>query len=115
MTVRKLMIAAAILISTHATAQLVTVIEAVETSPTNIILPATTEGMVTFRPCAGECERPYKRVSLSAATRFTVNGRAVRFEDFRREFAIIKRAETSYALVSYETETNTLTSIQLAR
>ncbi len=115
MTVRKLMIAAAVLLSTHATAQLVTLIEAVETSPANIILPATTQGMVTFRPCAEQCELPYKRVSLNAATRFTVDGKAVRFADFRREFAIIKRAETSYALVSYETETNTVTSIQLAR
>jgi len=80
--------------------QIVTVINAIETSPANIILPANTSGMMTFRPCAGTCEKDYKRVQLSAGTTFSVNGKAVKFDEFRRNFAIIKRAESSYALVT---------------
>jgi hypothetical protein len=103
-----------LVVSVPAMAQLVTLINAVETSPANIILPANTSGSMTFRPCADECDKDYKRVNLSPSTKFSVNGKAVKYDEFRRNFAIIKRAETSYALVTYEVETNTLISIELA-
>lgn len=114
MTVRLLLVAAILMIGQPVLAQIVTKIDAIETTPANIILPATTDGMMTFRPCDGDCDVDYKRVRLTALTKFTVNGKAVKYEDFRRDFANIKRRPTSYALVSYETETNTATSIQLA-
>lgn len=114
MNIRKLIIAIVLVVSMPAAAQMVTLINAIETSPANIILPANTSGMMTFRPCAEECEKDYIRVQLSAGTTFSVNGKAVKFEEFRRNFAIIKRAAESYALVSYDTDTNTVISIQLA-
>ncbi len=103
-----------LIVSMPTMAQTQIVINAIETSPANIILPANTSGWVTFRPCAEECDKDYKRVKLSPRTTFSVNGKTVKFEEFRRNFAIIKRAETSYALVSYDTDTNTVISIQLA-
>ncbi len=115
MTVRTLMTALVLLAFQPAVAQLKTLMNAIETSPANIILPGNTNGMVTFRPCDDQCDEDYKRVSLNANTRFAVDGKAVKFDEFRREFATIKRAESSYALVSYNTETNTVISIQLAR
>ncbi len=109
-------LAMTLVVSTPAMAQtqIVTVIDAIETSPANIILPADTSGMMTFRPCASKCEKDYKRVQLSAGTTFSVNGKAVKFDEFRRSFAIIKRAAMSYALVTYDVKTNRLISIQLA-
>ena len=115
MTVRAILIAALLMVAQPAFSQIVTAVAAVEASPANIILPGGTDGMMTFRPCDGECEDDYIRVRLSADTRFTVDGKAVRFADFRREFATIKRSPKSYALVTYETKTNTVTSIQIAR
>lgn len=115
MTVRALLITAALLLSQSVFAQIETIVDAVEASPANIILPAGTDGMMTFRPCGGECDRDYIRVRLSADTRFTVDGRAVKYADFRREFAIVKGNALSLALVTYETGTKTVTSIQLAR
>lgn len=115
MTVRTLLTALILIASQPALAQLKTLMNAVETAPSNIILPANTNGMVTFRPCDDQCDKDYKRVSLNPNTRFTVDGKTVKFDEFRREFATIKRAEMSYALVSYDTETNTVISIQLAR
>ena len=112
--IRTLIIAIALVVSMPAAAQMVTLINAIETSPANIILPANTSGMMTFRPCSEECEKDYIRVQLSAGTTFSVNGKAVKFDEFRRNFAIIKRAAESYALVTYEVETNRLISIQLA-
>lgn len=100
--------------SQSAYAQIETLINAVETAPANIILPGDTDGMMTFRPCDGDCDVDYIRVRLSANTTFSVNGKNVKFADFRREFATIKRDARSYALVTYETETNTATSIQIA-
>ena len=115
MTVRTLLIATILMASQSAVAQIKTLINAIETAPANIILPGNTNGMMTFRPCSEQCDEDYKRVSLNAETRFSVDGKAVKYDDFRRDFAIIKRAESSYALVSYDTETNTVISIQLAR
>jgi len=115
MTVRAILFAALLMVSQLATAQIVTAINAVEASPANIILPGGTDGMMTFRPCDGECDEDYIRVRLSANTTFSVDGKAVKYADFRREIATIKRIKLSYALVTYETETNTVTSIQIAR
>ena len=116
MNIHKLIIAMILVVAVPALAQMqnTVLIDAIETAPANIILPANTSGMMTFRPCAGECDRDYKRVQLSAGTTFSVNGKAVKFDEFRRNFAIIKRAASSYALVTYEVETNKLLSIQLA-
>jgi hypothetical protein len=95
--------------------ELVTLINAVETSPANIILPATVNGMMTYRPCAEECESDYERARLTADTTFTVEGRRMKYEDFTKVFNSIKQRETSYALVSVETKSKTVTSIDLAR
>ena len=115
MTVRAALFAAILMLSQFASAQIVTKINAVETSPANIVLPGGTDGMVTFRPCDGECDDDYIRVRLSADTKFSVDGKAVKYADFRRDIATIKRNKSSYALVTYETETNTVKSIQIAR
>ena len=114
MTVRAILIALALIVSQAASAQIETVVHAVETSPANIILPGATDGMMTFRPCDSDCDDDYIRVRLSANTKFTVGGKAVKFTDFRREFATIKRKPKSYALVTYETGTKLLMSIDIA-
>lgn len=95
--------------------ELVTLINAVETSPANIILPATTNGMMTYRPCSEECDEEYERARLTESTSFSVEGKAVKFEDFRQVYAEIKNLEGSYALVSVDTKLGTVTNINLAR
>ncbi len=117
MKIRNLTIALAATLITggiqSATAQLVTLVEATELSPSNIIFPQSMTGMMTFRPCAEICDKDYERARLTAATQFTVNGRGVKFDDFQRDFAIIKTAKDSYALLSIDTKTKTVVSIQL--
>ena len=96
--------------------EIVTLVNAVETSPSNIILPSSTSGMVSFRPCDEECDAvEYRRARLTDATKFAVNGKAVKFEEFRKAFAAIRGTEDSYALVSYDTKSKTVTSIDVAR
>jgi hypothetical protein len=111
MTIRKTLIATLLLLGAPAFA----LIDAVELTPDNIILPATINGTMTFQPCVGKCEKKHKRARLTADTRFVIDGRAVKFDEFRRNHATLSRSEESYALVSYETETNTVTKIEISR
>ncbi len=111
MTIRKTLIATLLLLGAPAFA----LIDAIELTPDNIILPATGSGTMTFRPCTGECDKDHMRARLTAETRFLVDGRAVQFDEFRRDHATLRRSKDSYALVSYETETNTVTKIEISR
>lgn len=111
MTIRKTLIATLVLLGAPAFA----LIDAVELTPDNIILPATASGTMTFQPCQGECDEDHIRARLTANTRFVVDGRAVKFDEFRRDHAALRRSKDSYALVSYETETNTVTKIEISR
>jgi len=95
--------------------EIVTQVRAVEMSLPNMILPESTNGMMTYRPCAGECEKKYNRARLTAETAFSVDGLSVRFAVFRTEFAAIRNAKDSYALLSVDTKTRTVTRIDIAR
>ncbi len=99
----------------HAQFTFKTEVEAVEVAPANIILPATASGMVSFKPCDGECAEPYVRIQLDPNTRFSMDGESMKFDDFRREFSIVRRSPSSYALINYEISTNTATNIEVLR
>jgi len=93
----------------------VKLVSAVETAPSNITLPPSPNGMMSFKPCGRDCDREYERARITAGTRFVVDGKAMNFEDFRKAFAVIRVDKDSYALVSYDTRTRTVTSIDVAR
>lgn len=107
--------AAALIVSAMqpAVSQIVTEVEAIELSPANIILPGSQNGMVTFRSCDDNCKEDYERARLTAETRFYVDNRAVKFEDFRQDFGNIKQRKKSYALLSVDVKTKTITSIRI--
>ena len=111
MTIRNTLIATVLLLGAPAFA----LVDAIEVSPENMILPSAASGTVTFRPCVGKCDEDHKRARLTADTKFVVNGIAVKFDEFRRNHATLKRSKDSYGLVSYETETNTVTTIEISR
>ena len=115
MNKRTLFTALALLFAQSAFADrvIVTEVEAVELSPSNIILPGTVNGMMTYRPCEDDCDAQYERARLTESTSFVVNGQAVKWEDFRVDFTTIKAGDDSYALVSVDLSTNTVTSIRI--
>ena len=91
---------------------------AVETLPGSIILPATVNGMVSFKAwCDDECndQEHNKRARLTPNTKFRLDGIRVKYEEFRRGYAGMRVSEDSYALVSYDTETNTVLEIEISR
>jgi hypothetical protein len=113
MTIRKLVLLLAIAFVTPAMAQQRITVDAIETSAANIILPGSVNGMMTFKPCGKDCKAEYKRARLTENTIYTINGRRVKFSDFRREFATIRLNDRTLALVQYATNTNTVTNIDI--
>ena len=114
MTFRKILIATFLLLCQPAFA----LGNAVETRPDSILLPATENGMVSFKAwCDDECDDQIhnKRARLTPNTKFRMDGRAVKFAEFRRGYAAMRAGEDSYALVSYDTETNTVLEIEISR
>ncbi len=95
--------------------EIVTLVNSVETAPANIILPASVNGMVSFRPCAEKCDEKYERARLTADTNFTVEGKSVKYEELRKVHAEIRSSADSYALISVDVARITVTSIDLAR
>lgn len=77
---------------------------AVEVAPTNINFPSAPNGVVTFQPCDETCDAPRIRVTLTAGTRYTLNGKAVTFDDFRKQFTLRKGEADGYGLVTYNVE-----------
>lgn len=94
---------------------IVTLIDAKELSPSNMILPGSTNGLMTYRPCADECQVDYERARLTPETTYSVDGAAVEFEDFQKEFAIARTSKDGYALLSVDVKTKTVTSIDISR
>ena len=113
MNFRKIVSILALLICVSAAADIVTVVDAVETSAANVNFPTSTNGQLTFKPCAEACDEEFISVRLTPLTRFFVHGQAMNFVDFRREFYKLRRGDDDYALVSYDTEERTVTSVHL--
>ena len=99
-------------IALPAMADITTLIDAVETSTSNVTVPTASNGNLSFKPCADNCEEII-RVRLTPETSYVLNGVAMEFIDFRREFYKLRRGSEDYALVSYDTEKNTVTSVRV--
>ncbi len=112
MNLRQVILLAILSISMAATAEIVTLVDAVETSTANLSVPTASNGNLSFKPCADDCEEILK-LRLTAETSFVLNGVSMEFIDFRREFYKLRRASKDYALVSYDTQRNTVTSVQV--
>jgi len=112
---RTVLLCLTLAISVAANAQFTfkTEVQAVELTPANIILPATTSGMVSFRPCDSDCTEDYVRVQLTPATTFAIDGKRLKYEEFRRSFASAKRSPKAYALINYDVETQAATNIEV--
>lgn len=114
MKIRISLLLLALTVSLPAAAELVTVVRAIEVTTSNINVPTTPSGRMSVRPCAGECGAPYLSVRLTPATLYEVNGSATDFPGFRQAFYNLPRDKDHYALVSYDPESNTVTSVHIA-
>ena len=93
----------------------VVLVNAVEAAAANVILPASVNGMVSYRPCAEKCDEKFERARLTSDTSFIVQGKAVKYEDFKAAHADFKNFAESGAFISVDVARITVTSIELAR
>ncbi len=112
MNLRQIILVTFLSISVPAVAEIVTLIDAVETSTANLTVPTASNGNLSFKPCADVCEEII-RVRLTPETSYVLNGVAMEFIDFRREFYKLRRGSEDYALVSYNIARNTVTSVRV--
>jgi hypothetical protein len=98
-----------------AQADIVTVVDAVETITSNISIPTSTNGRLMFRPCSEKCDEKFIVVRLTPESKFIVSGQHLNFNDFRDAFLRVRQNGDDYALVSYATKTNTVTSVNIGQ
>ena len=94
-----------------ANADVRTLVRAVETSTAFMKLPTTDNSRLTFKPC-DECE--FIEVRLTPATQFFLRGERLAFTDFRTKFMGLRRSKEDYALVTFDAESSTVTSVRVA-
>ena len=113
MEIRKILTILALAICGSATADIFTIVEVIEASTANINVPTSTNGHLTFKPCADDCDEEYMAIRLTPETQFIIRGQQVNFVDFRRIFNDVRRGKDDYALVSFDTEKRIVTSLRL--
>jgi hypothetical protein len=82
-----------------------------EIALSNFRAPATANGGVSFQQC-GECER--MNVRVTSGTRYSINGKAVRLEDFKKALAYVNNRDEVYLTVLHHLESDTIEMIDVS-
>jgi len=98
MTLRRILIVLSLFVFQAAYGQLETLVNAVETAPSNIHIPASENGAVVFKPCFEECNADYMRVTLGPVTQYLIDGRN------RRERELLAPMQYGHVLLGDELE-----------
>ncbi len=85
--------------------------QAYEVALSDFRAPATENGGAAFKQCR-DCERVLVRVT--AATRYTINGEAVRLDDFRRVITEARSRGNVVMTVLHHLESDTIESINVS-
>ncbi len=73
--------------------------------------PVTTNGGVSFKECA-ECEQIRSRVTPN--TRYAINDKTVRLEDFRKAVGQVRNPEEKLVIVMHHLESDTIKSLNVS-
>ncbi len=74
-------------------------------------LPAVESGSVAFKAC-DECDYTTRRVTPN--TRWEINNRAVRFQDFRAALAAIRNRDEQYVTVHHDLTTDLIKEVAIS-
>jgi len=103
-------IATLLLATSSAFAEFTTVTLASEVRLSEFRLPASVNGIATFKPC-GACE--LKTVSVNADTRYRLNGQFVALPDIRRTLASVTNRNRKTVIVMHHLESDLITQISI--
>jgi hypothetical protein len=104
----------ALALSGAAYAQITTQVRAVEASTSVINFPTAPNGNLSFKPCAERCDQDYINVRLAESTQYVSQGRTVTFDEFRNAFLARRGRASGYALITFRTEHNIATRVEVA-
>ena len=110
MKTRVLIAAMALSLALPAAAQIRTIAESYELTLSNLRLPQSESGTLSFRFCAS-C--PLKTTRVSADTQWLVNGRRVTLADFRLEVARLPNHEQVDATVQQHLKNDRITKVSI--
>jgi hypothetical protein len=111
MNVRLGVLLVALCIGVPAVADIKIVARAVETSTAYMNVPVSDNSRLSFKTC-DDCE--FIEVRLTPATQYFMRGQALVFADFRKQFNSLRRSNEDYVLVTFDAETNAVTSVRVA-
>ena len=109
MKIKTLFATALLSISFAATAQVVS--QAYEIALGDFRAPVSQNGVAVFKECA-ECES--RLVRVTPATRYTVNGKSVQLDDFRKTIGPEGSRERGEVIVLHHLESDTIESIAVS-
>jgi hypothetical protein len=110
MNIRTVLFALVIGLSLPAAASFEIVSKAHEVSLTDLRLPASTSGTLTFKPCK-ECD--YKTVRVTTGTEYEANRRRLELEDFRKQLANIGNRQEVTVTVLHHLESDTIKAVRV--
>lgn len=109
-SLRVIVVILAVLTSGAAIAEFRTIVRANEVILSELQLPASANGIVIFKGCSA-CDR--MSVSVSEATQYVLDDRAVPLSEFRRTLAMVGNREKETAIVMHHLESNLVTRISI--
>lgn len=84
---------------------------AYEVTLSNFSAPTTANSSIAFKEC-DECEQ--KRVRVTDATSYSINGKAVRLEDFRKSVGQVRDRDDHLVIVLHHLESDTIKSLDVS-
>lgn len=110
MTIRTLLAALLVCLSVPAAADFVLVSKAYEVTLSELRLPGTANGTVTFRECE-TCD--WHTIRVNAATRYEVNDQPLTLEDLRKGLEDVRNPSAVPVTVLHHLESDTIKAIRV--
>ena len=110
MHIRKLLAVVLLGLSLSAAADFTTLTAAYEVSISDLRMPRSTGGTLTFRRCT-ECA--LETVRVNSKTRYVLNDRDVELKEFREELRRVRNKKMEGATVRHHLESNMITSVRV--
>ena len=107
---RKLLVLVLLGLSLAAAADFRTITEAYEVDLSDLRLPGSENGTLTFKQCS-DCEAQTLRVT--SKTRYVVNDRGIALVEFKNQLRRVRNRKTAAATMMHHLESNTITALSV--
>lgn len=110
MHIRKLLVMILLGLSFSAAAEFTTITAAYEVAVSDLRLPGSSTGTLSFKQCAG-CAA--QTIRVNGQTRYLLDGRALTLSEFKVQLGSLRNRKHDTATVMHHLESNTITAIKV--